>query len=108
MDDIAMSLPASQRQGDVVLTPRRYVDLCTMKEKQLGDREMSFPVDKGREGRREGGEREEESGREGGRKGGEREGEREEERGREGGREEGRRERGGERGDEREKWSVEE
>ena len=36
MNDISVTLPAGQRQGDVVLTPRRDIDLCTMEEEELG------------------------------------------------------------------------
>ena len=63
MDDVTMTLPAGEGQRDVVLTPGRYIDLCTMEEKQLGYREMAFPVWREREGRREG-ERERERERE--------------------------------------------
>ncbi len=43
VDDVPMPLPAGQRQGDVVLTARGHVDLCTVVQKKLGHREMPFP-----------------------------------------------------------------
>ena len=44
VDHISVALPTGQRQRDVVLATGRYVDLCTVEEKKLGNREMAFPV----------------------------------------------------------------
>ena len=73
--DVSVAFPAGQGQGNIVLTPRGNVDLCTLLEKELSNSQVSFP------GGREGG-RMREGGREGG-GGGERERERERERWRE-------------------------
>ena len=54
VDHVPVALPAGQRQGNIVLTARGHIDLCTLLEQQLSHCQVTLP-ERGRERGREGG-----------------------------------------------------